>query len=141
MILSLSSSSLAFNVYVNPFCKFSDKSFNFDANSYSPDFIVRISKYLSNPDFTVKVINNKFLADIVVQDNQDNQHYSICKSKDGNKIKISNSLLDVDLSIKISNYSLDPDLTIYTNSKIFSIEKIVSSIVSQRFTNLPITSR
>ena len=125
----VSSSSIAVtNILVNQSCNTNDKLIHFDKYSYDPDLTVNFS-YSFDPDLTVKVVDNEFLADIVIKDNQDNQDYSICKSRDGLTIKISEYSYDTDITIKISEYSYDPDIRIFHNSSIISLEEAISFLV------------
>ena len=114
--------------------------------SYDPYLTVYFARYSFDYDFTVKVLESEYLADVVIkdnQDNQDNQDYSVCKSSAGLTIKISEYSYDPDITIKISKYSYDPDFTIkisnsafedydfaiYNDSKILSIEEAISILV------------
>ena len=128
-----STSSIAVtNISVNQVCNPNDKLINFDKYSYDPDIVVKFSEYTYDPDLTVKVVNYEFLADIVIKDNQynqDNQDYSICKSRDGFTIKISENSNDPDITINISENSNDPDIKIFHNSSIISLEEAISFIV------------
>jgi hypothetical protein len=126
----VSTSSIAVtNISVNQFCNTNDKLINFDKYSYDPDIVVKFSKYTYDPDLTVKVVYHELLADIVIKDNQDNQEYSVCKSRDGLTVKISKYSYDPDFTIKISKYSYDPDFIIFHNSSIFSLEEAIAILV------------
>ena len=86
----VSTSSIAVtNISANKFCNTNDKLIHYDKYSYDPDFTVNFSRYSLNPDFTIEVVDYEFLSDVSIKDNQANQDYSICKSRDGLTIKIS----------------------------------------------------
>ena len=125
-----STSSIAVtNISVNQVCNPNDKLINFDKYSYDPDIVVKFSEYTYDPDLTVKVVDYEFLADIVIKDNQDNQDYSVCKSRKGETVKISEYSYDPDITIKISKYSYDPDFIIFHNSSIISLEEAIAILV------------
>ena len=101
--------------------------------SYDPYLTVYFARYSFDYDFTVKVLESEYLADVVIkdnQDNQDNQDYLICKSTNGLNIKILEYSYDPDFTIKISNSAFeDYDFAIYNDSKILSIEEAISILV------------
>ena len=104
---------------------------NFDEYSINPDLKVKFSRYSLDPDLIVQVEDSELFADVVIKDNQDNQEYSVCKSRDGLTVKISEYSYDSDITIEISEYSYDPDIRIFHNSSIISLEEAITFLVLQ----------
>jgi hypothetical protein len=126
----VSTSSIAVtNISVNQFCSTNDKLLNFDEYSINPDLKVEFSGYSFDADLIVQVEDSELFADVVIKDNQDNQEYSVCKSRDGLTVKISEYSFDPDITIEISEYSFDPDVRIFHNSSIISLEEAISFLI------------
>ena len=147
IIIAISLTSNAISVSVSSVCKNNINSYNFPSYTYDPDFEIVFSSTEFNPDFTVKVVDSKDLADIVIEDLEDLEDLAdlvivVCESENGQTVKISNYGYDPDFTIKISNYGYDPDftvkisnygydpdITIFNNSKIISTEEAISILI------------
>jgi len=148
IIIAISLTSNAISVSVSSVCKNNINSYNFPSYTYDPDFEIVFSSTEFNPDFTVKVVDSKDLADIVIEDLEDLEDLAdiviedledledladlvivVCESENGQTVKISNYGYDPDFTIKISNYGYDPDFTIFNNSKILTTEEAISILI------------
>ena len=136
VIIAISLTSNAISVSVSSVCKNNINSYNFASYTYDPDFEIVFSPTAFDPDFTVKVVDNELLADIVVQDNKSIADFEVCESINGQTVKISNYGYDPDLTVKISNYGYDPDITIFNNSKILSTEEAISILIIPKYSIL-----
>ena len=118
VIIAISLTSNAISVSVSSVCKNNINSYNFASYTYDPDFEIVFSSTEFNPDFTVKVVDSKDLADIVIEDLEDLADLVIvvCESENGQ-------------TVKISNYGYDPDFTIFNNSKILTTEEAISILI------------
>ena len=102
---------------------------NFDKYSINPDLKVEFSGYSFDPDLIVQVEDSELFADVVIKDIKENQDYSVCKSRSGLTVQISDYSIDPDITIEISDYSVDPDIRIFHNSSIISLEEAISFLV------------
>lgn len=128
----VSNSSLAVtNILVNQICNTNDKLINFDEYSFDPDLEVELTRYSLDHDLIVQVVDREFFADVVIKDNQNNQDYSVCKSRSGLTVKISEYSFEPDITIKISEYSINPDIRIFYDSSIISLEEAITFLVIQ----------
>jgi hypothetical protein len=129
VIIAISLTSNAISVSVSSVCKNNINSYNFLSYTSDHDFELVFSSTTFDPDYTVKVLDNELLADIVVQDNKSISNFEVCESIIGQTVKISNYGYDPDFTVKISNYGYDPDFTIFNNSKILSTEEVISIVI------------
>ena len=138
IIIAISFTSNAISVSVSSVCKNNIKSYNFDSFGYDPDFKIVFSSTTFDSDFTVKVVDSKDLADIVIEDNELISDHEVCESENGDTVKISNYGYDSDFTVKkISNYSSEPaDFTIFNNSKILSTEEAISIFILPNYSIL-----
>jgi len=149
IIIAISLTSNAISVSVSSVCKNIINSYNFSSNTYDPDFEIVFSSTEMNPDFTMKVVDSKDLADIVIEDSKDltdiviedskdlaDTVIVVCESENGQTIKISNYSYDPDFTIKISNYSYDSNFTIFNNSKILTTEEAISIFILPKYSIL-----
>jgi hypothetical protein len=160
IIIAISLTSNAISVSVSSVCKNNIKSYNFDSFTYDPDFKIVFSSTTFNPDLTVKVVDSKDLADIVIEDLADiviedladiviedladiviedlaDIVIEVCESENGDTVKILNYGYDPDFTVKILNYGYEtPDLTIFNNSKILSTEEAISTLIVPNYSIL-----
>ena len=132
ILLSIAYPAFGILVSVNSVCSNTSQSYNFDSYDYNQDFEIYISSYATNPDYSFKIVSDKNVADIVIEDNT-SAGFSICKSIYGKTIKIQNYGYDPDLIIKISYFNNNADWTIYHNSKILSVKEAISILVVPTF--------
>jgi len=132
ILLSIAYPAFGILVSVNSVCSHTSHSYNFDSYDYNQDFEIYISSYAPNPDYSFKIVSDKNLADIVIEDNT-SAGISICKSNYGKTIKIQNYGYDPDLIINISEFNNNADWTIYHNSKILSVNEAISILAVPTF--------
>ena len=135
ILLSIAYPAFGLTVSVNSVCSDTSQSYNFNSYDYNPDFKILISSYATSPDYSFKIVSDKNVADIVIEDNTDGG-FSICKSIYGKTIKIQNYGYDPDIIINISDFNNNADWTIYHNSKILSVKEAISILVVPSFSIL-----
>ena len=122
--------ALGMPISVSLICDSEAIPYNFSQFSYDPDITIKFSSYAINSDYTFKEVTSKYAADIVVEDNI-NDDFSVCKSYKGKTIKISDYVYDPDFTIEISDYAYDPDYTIFNDSKILTTEEAIAILIVQ----------